>query len=90
MVSASVEEWILPWCLTIGITHVIATRLEQEDKILTGRLSTKNCYGLEKVQRIKGVFDLEGFSTIYAYGDSVGDKELIDIADVKYLRWKRI
>jgi hypothetical protein len=47
---------------------------------LTGRLLGKNCYGPEKVQRLKTLLgSLEDY-VIYTYGDSKGDRELLAIA----------
>jgi len=90
VVSASIEEWIRPWCESKNIRHVFASRLEQKDFVLTGKFSTKNCNGQEKVRRIQEHFDLKDFEQIYAYGDSAGDNEMIAIADIKFYRWRQI
>lgn len=90
VVSASVEEWIRPWCESQHIRHVLATRLELKENVLTGRFSTKNCSGPEKVQRIKSSFDLAKFDVVYAYGDSSGDREMLAMADIKYYRWRQL
>lgn len=48
---------------------------------MNGRLSTKNCYGPEKVNRLKEVLgDLSDYH-ITAYGDSYGDRDIMEIAD---------
>ena len=47
--------------------ELIATQFEYDDKQkITGRFSTKNCYGKEKVIRINEKYDLSEFSDIYA------------------------
>ena len=73
IVSASMECWLKPWCVKTNI-DLMATRLEIIEGQLTGRFATKNCYGIEKVNRIKAQYNLSEYDVIYAYGDSLGDK----------------
>ena len=82
VVSASVENWLKPWAKKNGIETVLATKIETgKNGLLTGQFLTKNCYGQEKVNRLLEVFpDRKKFKFI-AYGDSRGDRELIDFAD---------
>ncbi|NDW08371.1 HAD-IB family hydrolase [Dysgonomonas sp. 520] len=81
IISASVENWIKPWALKSGLGDVLATQIEVEGDILTGRFSSPNCYGQEKVNRLKETFPNREDYTLYAYGDSRGDKELLAYAD---------
>jgi hypothetical protein len=60
IVSASIDCWLRPWCEKNGL-ELIATKLEIKDDIVTGKLLSKNCYGVEKVNRIKELYDLEIF-----------------------------
>lgn len=84
--SASAENWIKPWADSLGFDDVIATRLEVDNDVVTGRIWGRNCNGQEKVSRLKEIFgDIEDY-TIYAYGDSLGDKELLAIADYPFHR----
>ncbi len=86
LVSASLEAYLLPWANTMGFEQVIGTKLESRSGILTGRIQGKNCYGEEKVRRLQALMgDLSQYC-IYAYGDSRGDRELLDIADYPYYR----
>lgn len=86
IVSASVDWWIKPWCRAMGI-ELISTRLELTKKRkVTGRLATPNCYGQEKVNRIKEYITINEYSYIYAYGDSEGDKQMLEIANEKGYR----
>jgi len=80
VVTAAIDCWIRDWCDRHGL-DLLATRLEVADGRLTGRLAAKNCYGPEKVRRIKAAYNLEEFSQIYAYGDSPGDAEMLALAD---------
>ena len=83
VVSASVECWLKPWCDKHHI-DLIATRLESKDNKLTGKFATKNCHGIEKVNRIRERYDLSEYSVIYAYGDSHGDQEMLHLATEQY------
>ena len=83
--TASMEHWLKKWCEKYEL-DLIATRLEIQDGKLTGKFATKNCYGIEKVNRIRERYDLTDFNGIYAYGDSAGDKEMLSIANKQYYR----
>lgn len=85
VVSASIECWLRPWCEKNNL-ELIATKLEIKDDIVTGKLLSKNCYGVEKVNRIKELYDLENFDYIYAYGDSSGDKQMLEISHEKFYK----
>lgn len=85
IVSASPENWVAPWCLSHNVP-CIATRLEVQNNKLTGKISGKNCYGPEKVCRIKERYDLTGYDLIIAYGDSSGDSEMLALASEPYYR----
>lgn len=79
VVSASAENWVSLWCLQNNIEY-IATRLEVTDDKITGKLSGPNCNGEEKVNRIKDKYILSEYSTIYCYGDTKGDKPMLQLA----------
>ena len=85
VVSASIECWLKPWCNRYGI-HLVSTKLASSNGVLNGKFLTKNCYGKEKVKRIKEQYCLQEYNIIYAYGDSRGDKELLALADKSYYR----
>ncbi len=85
VISASIECWIKPWCDEHKL-DLVATRLEIKETMVTGKLMTKNCYGLEKVTRLREAYNLNEYDYIYAYGDSRGDKELMDLADEKFYK----
>ena len=52
VVSASIDCWLRPWCDKNGL-ELLATKLEIKDEVITGKFLTQNCYGEEKVKRIK-------------------------------------
>lgn len=85
VISASIEEWILPWCHDFGKINVLGTKIEVIDGIITGKLQTKNCYGQEKVNRLLEKEPNRDSYYLYAYGDSKGDKEILAFADKGFL-----
>lgn len=86
LVSASLEAYLLPWAKTMGFNEVVGTKLESRDGVLTGCIQGKNCYGQEKVERLKIVLGDLSKHCIYAYGDSRGDKELLAAANFSFYR----
>ncbi len=86
LLSASPEVYLTPWGKTMGIDRVIGTRLENKSGILTGHIEGKNCYGQEKVTRLRQELgDLDRYC-IYGYGASKGDRELLSVAARAYYR----
>lgn len=85
IVSASMHDYLVEWSNGIGVS-VLATGVEVNSGFVTGRFSTPNCTGAEKVTRIKEVYDLSVYDEIFAYGDSDGDTEMLAIATKGYYR----
>jgi HAD superfamily phosphoserine phosphatase-like hydrolase len=77
VISASIEEWVKPFFRTLGDVTVLATKVRPD---LSGFIS-KNCYGQEKVNRLLEMEPERNTYTLYAYGDSRGDKEMLAFAD---------
>jgi HAD superfamily hydrolase (TIGR01490 family) len=86
LVSASPELVLSSWCSDMGI-ELLATRLETEQGVLTGSIQGRNCWGPEKVRRIEEKYTLSDFDTIYAYGDSRGDREMLAMAHRPHYRF---
>ncbi len=84
VVSASAENWVRPFIEEkVGADRVLiaCTRMEVVDGRLTGHLSTKNCRGAEKVNRINQLLPDRTSYHLTAYGDSGGDKQMLAYAD---------
>ena len=81
IVTASVSQWVQGFFPDIC---VIGTEVQVIDGRLTGRFSTPNCSGAEKVRRLLAVRPDRSLYHLTAYGDSHGDRELLDFADVSY------
>jgi len=82
IISASAENWILPWCSKYNI-DCIATKLEVKNGKLTGKIDGRNCSGKEKVRHIKSRYELSTYQKIYAYGDSPDDLPMLSLATDK-------
>lgn len=85
VVSASPELWVKEWCLQNDLL-CIGTKLVTKNGLITGEIEGKNCYGQEKVNRIKQAFQLESFEEISCYGDTKGDKPMLSLATFSYYK----
>jgi len=94
IVSASPSNWVRPFFDQLELTdeersHLffLCTEAEVVDGCFTGRFSTPNCYGLEKVNRLKESLVIQrSFYHITAFGDSRGDRELFEFADEHHFK----
>ena len=90
VVSASPECYVAPAAELLGADGALATRLAVGGgHLLTGGYEGKNCRGSEKYARLVAWLRAEGLSTagspqpvIWAYGNSRGDRRLLEAADV--------
>lgn len=85
IVSASYEPYVRVVAAQLGDVDVVATRFDVTDGHCTGNLDGANCRGAEKLRRLDawlGACGLERSAvTLFAYGDSAGDRELLGAAD---------
>ena len=85
VISASIVNWVRPFFKSEDVC-VIGTEAEVIEGRLTGRFSTPNCYGDEKVRRLLSIRpDLDNCHLV-AYGDSHGDFQLLSMADEAYYK----
>ena len=83
--SASPRLVLQPLADWLGV-ELLCTELEQKDWLWLPKLVSPNCKGPEKVRRlVQHLGPLDGLS-IEAYGDSVGDKELLERATIPHYR----
>lgn len=85
IVSASVDEWLRPWCVNMGI-DLLSTELMYDNGIFTGKFLTLNCYGKEKVRRVRNYLKKYPADKVYGYGDSKGDDALLEFVDEGFFR----
>ena len=81
IVSASFACYLRPVATRLGFDAALGTELEVgPDGLLTGALSGPNVRGAEKVQRLDAWIG-DAPATVWAYGDSTGDRDLLARAD---------
>lgn len=89
VVSASLAFYLRPWCASLGL-DLICTELEAKAGTLTGRYAGRDCTGGEKARRVLARYDLRQYSSVYAYGDTTEDRELLGLANKRYFRWQEV
>lgn len=83
LVSASLTSYLEPLGRRLGVDAVLCTRLAVDAAgRCTGGLDGPNCRGPEKARRLREWLDANDLATatIWAYGDSSGDRELMAMA----------
>lgn len=81
LISASPDLYLNVWGKIQQFDYILTTEIATDNSMVTGGISGKNCYGSEKLKRIKETFpDLSQYF-IVVYGDSKGDFDLFEIAD---------
>lgn len=80
IVTASLEDWLRPWCEAQGL-ELLGTKIRRKGGIITGEIEGQNCYGAQKVARVRAAYDVQAFDRVIAYGDSRGDREMLEFAD---------
>jgi HAD superfamily hydrolase (TIGR01490 family) len=90
LVTASLGVYVEPWGLAQGFDAILSTKLETRSGAATGRLLGGNCYGPEKVRRVEDWLNGRKAAEIWAYGDSRGDREMLELADVAHYRGRLV
>jgi len=85
IITASIENWVAPFFDENNI-EIIGTQIEISQGELTGRFLTPNCHGEEKVRRLLEKHPDRQAYRLIAYGDSNGDKPLLDFADEQHYK----
>ena len=89
VVSAALDVYLKPWCQAQGL-DVICTELETRHGVLTGKYRGGDCVGAEKARRVLDAYDIRTFDTIYAYGDTTEDADMLDLAHHRFFRWQEM
>ncbi|MDP1800549.1 MAG: HAD family hydrolase [Bacteroidota bacterium] len=82
IVSASLNIWIKPFANHFNY-EFLCTELNYNNDVYRGEFLTKNCNNIEKKIRVLQRYDLTLYNEIVAYGDSKGDKYLMELATSK-------
>ena len=93
MVSASPDIYLKRVAQHLGFDALLCTEMVVVDRRLTGLMKTPNCHGEQKVLRLKAWmaerFGADADSKVlYAYGDTSGDKPMLQLAVHAFYRGK--
>jgi len=80
MVSASLDLYLEPMAKRLGFDELLCTRLSAKNNVLSGRLLGANCRGIGKTVQLELLVGPLAGVELYAYGDSAGDKEMLEAA----------
>ena len=92
VVSASPDIYLQRVARSLGFDGLICTEMAVQNGRLTGQMQTPNCYGEQKVLRLRAWlaerFGAEAAAgmTLYAYGDTAGDKPMLRLAQHAWYR----
>lgn len=86
IVSASIDVYLNYWGAKMGIADVLCSQVEVSRGQMTGKLIGHNCRAEEKVRRLEKLLGPKENYILYAYGDSQGDRQMIDLADYPFYR----
>lgn len=85
VVSASMDIWLAPWAEQQGV-ELICTNTQVVRGQMTGNFSSPNCNYDEKAKRVRQLINLNDYEKVYVYGDSGGDKSLLELATHPFYR----
>lgn len=86
MVSASLDLYLEPLAARLGFNDLLCTKLANDGIRFDGGMFGANCRGPEKVRQLENLLgDLTDYE-LYAYGDSAGDREMLERADYPFYR----
>lgn len=80
IVTASLDIWTKPFAEKLQM-KLVATQAEFKNGIFTGNFIGKNCNGEEKLERIKTEINGAKYDKIIAFGDTSGDKPMLQWAN---------
>jgi phosphatidylglycerophosphatase C len=87
LVSASLDFYLSPWAQRQGFETVLSSQLQVSPTgQVTGKLKELNCWGPEKRRLLLSYLGPKKFYDLYVYGDSEGDREILQLADHPYYR----
>lgn len=87
LISANLDIYLIPWAQLVKFDRTITSKVAfSKEDFITGKLDGLNCRGEEKVRRLFAEEGPREHYVLYAYGDSAGDKELLDIADYPFYK----
>ena len=92
LVSASLDVYLQFAAQQLGFDALICTNMAVEQGVLTGQMRTPNCHGKQKVVRLTQWLVEQDLPrdriTLHAYGDTAGDKPMLQLANYAWYRGK--
>jgi phosphatidylglycerophosphatase C len=86
LVSANLNVNLESWAKEMGFEQLISSEVASDAAgNATGRLVGENCWGPEKRARLEKLLGPKSGYLLYAYGDSRGDQEMLELADFPFL-----
>ncbi len=86
LVSASPSIYLQPWAQAQGMVQVLATELAFDGQKGCVGMSSANCWGQEKVNRLEVWLGVKPVELDMAYGDSPGDAQMLAHTRQPWLR----
>lgn len=87
LVSANLDVYLEEFAKIYGFEDCITSKVAfDKENCVTGYLEGLNCRGAEKVRRMEEILGPKSGYILYAYGDSDGDREMLDLADYPFYR----
>jgi phosphatidylglycerophosphatase C len=91
LISASLDVYLEVVAERLGFDDLLCTGLAVDaQNRVTGKFAGPNCWGPEKVLQLQKRFGPPSGYELYAYGDSLGDRWLLDVAQHAWFREEKI
>lgn len=84
ILTASCDFWLKAWASKLEV-DLIATEVCYENDRFTGKLKTPNCYGTEKVTRLRTAYTPTQYEYAFGYGDTPSDQHFMDLMQESYM-----
>lgn len=87
IVSGGFSEYIKYYAKIYDVDYVIATDLEIKNEVYTGRIDGIDCMGINKIEKLKNILNLNEFDLekSYAYSDHISDIPLLCLVGNSYV-----
>lgn len=89
VVSGGLDVYLAHWCNDHEL-DLICSSLQHRQGILTGQYLGRQCVLAEKARLVRARYDLTAYSTVYAYGDTPEDQELLGLATKQFYQWQEV
>ena len=86
ILSASLDIILEKWCEENDF-YLITNKLQIKENKFTGNLIELDCNGEQKVVKLLEKFNLNDYDETYAYGDTKGDLDFLELVDKKYYQY---